>query len=126
MIFGIGTDIVSHARIEALHARYGARFAQRILSAQEMTEYHANAHPARLLMKRFAAKEALAKAVGSGLRYPVTMQRISVTHDVLGKPTFAFDAELNAHFMQLGVTRYHLSISDERDAAVAFVILEKD
>ena len=126
MIFGIGTDIVSHARIEALHSRYGARFAQRILSIQELAEYRANTHPVRLLMKRFAAKEALAKAAGSGLRYPVTLQRISVTHDALGKPTFAFDAELDAHFMQLGVTRHHLSISDERDAAVAFVILEKD
>lgn len=126
MIFGIGTDIVSHTRIEALHARYGARFAQRILSPRELVEYRANADPVRLLMKRFAAKEALAKAAGCGLRHPVTLQRIVVTHDALGKPTFAFDVELNAHFMQLGITRHHLSISDERDAAVAFVILEKD
>lgn len=126
MIFGIGTDIVSYQRIEASHARYGARFAERILSPQELPEYRVNIDPVRLLMKRFAAKEALAKAVGSGLRYPVTLQRISVTHDVLGKPSFAFDAELNAHFIQLGVTRHHLSISDERDSAVAFVVLEKD
>ncbi len=126
MIFGIGTDIVAHARIEALHTRYGSRFAQRILSPIEFPEYGAHADPARLLMKRFAAKEALAKAVGSGMRYPVTLQRISVAHDALGKPALEFDDELAAHLKQLGVTRHHLSISDERDAAIAFVVLEKD
>lgn len=126
MILGIGTDIVSYARIEAMHARYGLRFAQRVLSEAELPDYQSSNQPMRLLMKRFAAKEALAKAVGSGLRHPVTMRRIGVTHDALGKPAFAFDAELTAHFMQLGITRHHLSISDERDAAVAFVILEKD
>jgi holo-[acyl-carrier protein] synthase len=125
MIFGIGTDIVAYARIEALHVRYGLRFAQRILSADELAEYRSHVDPVRLLMKRFAAKEALAKAVGSGLRYPVTLQRISVTHDALGKPALAFDAELNAYFKQLGITRHHLSISDERDTAVAFVVVER-
>lgn len=126
MILGIGTDIVAYARIEAVHANYGERFAQRILSQQELTEYRVHAYPARLLMKRFAAKEALAKAIGSGLRYPVSMQKISVAHDAFGKPIFEFDAELAAYLMQLGLTHHHLSISDDHDVAVAFVILEKD
>lgn len=126
MILGIGTDIVAYARIEAVHASYGERFAQRILSKQELTEYHVNTYPVRLLMKRFAAKEALAKAIGSGLRYPVSLQKISVTHDILGKPIFEFDAELAEYLMQLGLTRHHLSISDDHDVAVAFVILEKN
>lgn len=125
MIFGIGTDIVSFTRIEALHERYGERFAQRVLSQEELKEYSGHAHPARLLTKRFAAKEALAKAAGSGLRYPVTMQRISVTHNDFGKPEFLFDALLAEHLRQAGVTHHHLSISDERDVAVAFVVLEK-
>ena len=125
MIFGIGTDIVSYSRIESLHIRYGERFAQRVLSRLELAEFHRTAHPARMLMKRFAAKEALAKAVGSGLRYPVTLQNISVTHDEMGKPSFAFDAELSAHLKQAGVTHHHLSISDDHDMAVAFVVLEK-
>ena len=124
MILGIGTDIVALARIEALHVRYGERFAQRVLSVSEMTEFSVHASPARLLMKRFAAKEALAKAAGSGLRHPVSLLQISVTHDEQGKPAFSFAAELAAHLKQLGVTRHHLSISDERDIAVAFVILE--
>ena len=125
MIFGIGTDVVAFKRIEALHARYGERFAHRVLSLQELLEYSGHAHPARLLTKRFAAKEALAKAVGSGLRYPVTMQRISVIHDTLGKPCFLFDAVLDEHLRLAGVTHHHLSISDDHDVAVAFVILEK-
>lgn len=126
MIFGIGTDIVSHSRIKAMHEHHGERAAQRILSPQELHEYAASADPVRLLMKRFAAKEALSKALGSGLRHPVGLRSISVTHDSSGKPAFAFDAELGAHLEKLGVTRHHLSISDERDVAVAFVVLEKD
>lgn len=124
MILGIGTDIVALARIEVLHQQYGERFARRVLSAGEMEEYVGHSSPARLLMKRFAAKEALAKATGSGMRFPVSLLQISVTHDALGKPVFAFGTELAAHLDKLGVRRHHLSISDERDVAVAFVVLE--
>jgi holo-[acyl-carrier protein] synthase len=124
MIFGIGTDIVAYARIEAMHERYGLRAAQRILSSDEMADYQASSDPARLLMKRFAAKEALAKAAGTGLRHPLVLGSISVVHDALGKPMFNFNAALAEHFRLAGIVRHHLSISDERDAAVAFVILE--
>jgi holo-[acyl-carrier protein] synthase len=89
-----------------------------------MAEYATQAHPARFLSKRFAAKEAFAKATGQGLRHPVSLHRITVSHDKLGKPVFVFDKELEVHLQQLGVVRHHLSISDERDTAVAFVILE--
>lgn len=126
MIFGIGTDIVIVARIEAAIARHGAAFAERILSAQELPEYAAHAHPARFLSKRFAAKEAFAKATGQGLRHPVSLQRISVAHDGLGKPVFRFDEALSAHLEQLGATHHHLSISDEREMVVAFVVLESN
>lgn len=124
MIYGIGTDIVAYSRIQSMHLRHGERAAQRILSTQEMAEYRACRDPARLLMKRFAAKEALAKAAGTGLRHPLALSNISVVHDTLGKPAFAFDPELMAHFTSMGITRHHLSISDERDSAVAFVVLE--
>ncbi len=124
MILGIGTDIVNVARIEEACARHGAAFAARILSAQELAEYGTQVHSARFLSKRFAAKEALAKATGHGLRAPVSLQRITVSHDELGKPVFLFDAELSAYLSRLGVVAHHLSLSDERDTAVAFVILE--
>lgn len=126
MIRGIGTDIVSYARIKAMHDRHGERVAEHILSEAEMADYASVRDPARLLMKRFAAKEALAKAVGSGLRPPVSLSRISVTHDELGKPVLVFDEKLAAHLAGMGITRHHLSISDEKDMAVAFVVLEQD
>lgn len=124
MILGIGTDIVAYARIEALYEKYGENFAKRVLSASEMSELATHANPARLLMKRFAAKEALAKATGSGMRFPVSLLQISIAHDTMGKPIFEFGDELLAYMNKLGVSRHHLSISDERDVAVAFVILE--
>ncbi|MEK7810499.1 MAG: holo-ACP synthase [Pseudomonadota bacterium] len=125
MIFGIGTDIVTVARIEAAMLRHGDSFAQRILSPQEYAELAVNTHPARFIAKRFAAKEAFAKATGQGLRHPLSLRRIAVSHDELGKPVFVFDAELSAHLEQLGIGHHHLSISDERDTALAFVILER-
>ncbi|OGS96967.1 MAG: holo-ACP synthase [Gallionellales bacterium RIFCSPLOWO2_02_FULL_57_47] len=126
MIFGIGTDIVEYARIEALWARYGEHFAERVLSARELAEHRSNSNMPRLLAKRFAAKEAFAKAVGSGMRHPVSLRRISVTHDGLGKPVLQFDEVLRTHLAQLGINGHHLSISDERDMIVAFVVLESN
>lgn len=126
MIFGIGTDIVEYARIERMHARYGDRFAERVLSRHELSDYQASSDAARFLAKRFAAKEAFAKAVGSGLREPVSLRRISVTHDGLGKPVLQFDEALRSHLAQLGISGHHLSVSDERNMVVAFVVLESN
>jgi len=124
MIVGIGTDIISVARIEAAVQRHGDAFSKRILSTHEHLELSSQAHPARFLAKRFAAKEAFAKATGQGLRHPVSLQRITVSHDALGKPIFVFDESLADHMAKLGIARHHLSLSDEKDTAVAFVILE--
>ncbi len=125
MIFGIGTDIVEYARIETLYVRHGARFARRVLSDAELAELEMHPQPARFLAKRFAAKEAFSKAVGSGLRHPVTMPRITVSHDELGKPVLQFDALLRQYLSLAGVRAHHLSISDERSMMVAFVVLER-
>lgn len=124
MIYGIGTDIVEYVRIEKMFKRYGGRFAQRILHEFELLELRGHAAPARFLAKRFAAKEAFAKAVGSGLRYPVSLRRIAVTHDGLGKPVLYFDETLRGYLAQLGINGHHLSVSDEREMVVAFVVLE--
>jgi len=126
MIFGIGTDIVSYRRIRELCEKYGLRFAQRLLGEAEMQGYLTSMDPARYLMKRFAAKEAFAKAMGTGLRGNVALRRIHIEHDKLGKPLLVFDAALAKDMERMGVTRHHLSISDEKDAAVAFVVLETD
>jgi len=126
MIFGIGTDIVEYARIKKMWQRYGQRFGARLLSAAELPELGLHTDPARLLAKRFAAKEAFSKAIGSGMRHPVNFCRVSVTHDGLGKPVLQFDETLRAYLAQLGVNGHHVSISDERDMIVAFVVLESN
>ena len=125
MIYGIGTDIVTYKRIEEMHVRYGDKFAKRILSEIELDEYFQHAQQARMLMKRFAAKEAFAKAIGTGLRHPVSLRTISIVHDVLGKPELRFSEHLIDFIHVCGVKHWHLSISDEHEHAVAFVVLEK-
>jgi len=124
VIYGIGTDIVDCARFERMHTRYGMRLAERMLNEHEMPEYRAQSDCARFIAKRFAAKEAFAKAIGSGLREPVSLRRISIGHDSLGKPALRFDEILRRHIAQLGIAGHHLSISDEQNIVVAFVVLE--
>lgn len=124
MIYGIGTDILAVARIARLQQRYGAALARRVLSAQELA-YSAGSHDlTRLIAKRFAAKEAFAKAVGTGVREPVSLRHISVVHDELGRPEFACAPELQMWLRQRGIARVHLSISDEQDYICAFAIAE--
>jgi holo-[acyl-carrier protein] synthase len=124
MIHGIGTDIVAVARMAEYWQRHGERGLEKLLAPEEREDCRSSRDPARFLAKRFAAKEALGKAFGTGVRAPVLLPEIAVMHDELGKPSFSFSPVLAAHFAERGLTA-HLSISDEQDYAVAFVILEK-
>jgi holo-[acyl-carrier protein] synthase len=124
VIYGIGADIVSTQRIAAVWERHGEAFARRILAPQEWEGFVANTQPARFLAKRFAAKEAFAKALGTGIRAPATWHNIRVAHDELGKPVLDFDPELAELLGRHAIRSHHLSISDEKDMAAAFVILE--
>jgi len=124
MIFGIGTDIVRVERLAEMYARHGERAAEKILADSERQACKDSKTPDRFLAKRFAAKEAFGKALGTGIRAPALLPSIAVTHDAFGKPIFEFAPELDAHLAKLGLIA-HLSLSDERDCAVAFVILEK-
>jgi len=126
MIHGIGTDLVALARMDGLLARHGERLARRLLTAQELVEYAASETPARFLAKRFAAKEALAKALGTGLRAPVTLGNIGVGHDGLGRPAYLPSPALADWLRARGITRLHLSIADEHDHALAFAIAETE
>ena len=123
MIFGIGTDIVAIARMTDFHSRHGERGMERILAPAELAECRASSRPDRFLAKRFAAKEALAKALGTGIRAPVLMTAIAVSHDAQGKPVFQLASDLAAWLEQRRLVA-HLSISDEHDYAVAFVVVE--
>lgn len=125
MILGVGSDIVSIARVRALHGRYGARLLRHILTEQEHAEWPGAGDPGRWLAKRFAAKEAFSKALGTGLRAPVSLRSIAVTHDTLGKPGLVFGVALQDWLTVQGVTRVHLSLSDEAAYALAFVVTER-
>lgn len=125
MIYGVGTDIVAIARLTALYARHGERSLSRLLAAEEIAFCRKAPDPARYLAKRFAAKEALGKALGTGIRAPVLLSAMAVLNDELGKPYFSFNGELAAYIEERQL-RVHLSISDERDNAVAFVVLEQE
>lgn len=125
MIYGIGTDLVEPSRIARLLEKYGDRFARRLLTEEEWPEYVRSIQPAMFLAKRFAAKEALSKAIGTGMRYPVSLNHIGINHDNLGKPYFSFHPALSTLVRNEGITSHHLSISDELNLACAFVILEK-
>lgn len=123
MIAGIGTDLAQVSRFAVMLEKRGERLLEKLLSPEERADCRHHGQPARFLAKRFAAKEALGKALGTGIRAPVLMPAISVTHDALGKPLFAFSPELEAWMAQQGV-RAHLSLTDEGEYALAFVVLE--
>ncbi len=124
MIFGIGTDIVEVARIEASISQFGDEFAKRILAESELESYFKSQIKPRFLAKRFAAKEAFSKALGTGLRAPCTFQNIAVSHDDLGKPILLLADELQAFLTTKNITQTHISVSDEKNLAAAFVVLE--
>lgn len=124
MIFGIGTDIVYVARIRHDLDRYGDRFAERILTANEMREFQRNANKANFLARRFAAKEAAVKALGTGFSNGVQLHDIEVSHDPQGKPLLAFHGRAREYMEQKHINISHISLADEQDHAVAFVTLE--
>ena len=121
MIFGVGTDIVEVSRMGEGLARHGKRFAKRILAPDEFEVFEEHANPANFLAKRFAAKEALVKALGCGFRDGISMQHIVVKNDLLGKPEVTLHGEAAAKAKSLGVGEIFLSLADERDYAVAYV-----
>ena len=124
MILGTGTDLIDIRRIERALARFGHRFARRVLAEDEYQRFCTHAKPAHYLAKRFAAKEAFSKAMGTGIHFPVNWHNVSVANERSGKPYLKFSEPLAALLAQRGIRRAHLSLSDEIEMACAFVILE--
>ncbi len=124
MIHGIGTDLLDARRIRDGLARFGEHYADRLLAPAEHAGYYASRDPARFLAKCFAAKEAFAKAVGTGLREPVSLRNIAVLRDARGKPLIECTPTLAAWLEARGITAHHVSLSDEGDLVLAYVILE--
>jgi len=125
MIYGIGTDVVEVKRIKEALSKYGVSLAKKILTSQELLTYSKTKGKENFLAKRFAAKEAFAKALGTGMRSPVNFKSIEVIHDSLGKPKIKTVPELTLLIKSFKIKQCHLSISDEKNIAAAFVILEQ-
>ncbi len=128
MIFGIGTDAVEIARIEAALTRHGARFIQRILGPQEQAVHARRAarSPARgvqYLATRFAAKEAISKAIGLGMRQPMHWRAVQIVNAVSGRPEVLADAALERFLRERGL-RLHVSVSDLEHLAFAYAVAE--
>lgn len=124
-IIGIGTDIVSTVRIKSLWERYGLAFAKRILAKSELEDLPKAKDPVGFLAKRYAAKEAVAKALGTGFQpQGFWLTDIAVKNDVLGRPHLSFSEKAQIDIDRCKVQISHLSLSDEREFAIAFVILE--
>lgn len=125
MIVGIGTDLVKLSRIEDSIARFGDKFAQRILSPLEFVAYQRHKAPHLLLAKRFAVKEAAGKALGTGIGQGVSWHDISIEHTESGAPILCLSGRAAEHAAEQGVTLQHVSISDEVGLAMAFVVLSR-
>ncbi len=122
-ILGVGVDIVAVSRIRALHERHPQRFAARILSEPELEEWGQIRDKAAFLARRFAAKEAVAKALGTGLSQGVVFRDITITHDPLGRPGARLSGKAAQRFAAQGPLQVHVSLSDERDHAVAYAMI---
>ena len=128
MIYGIGTDVCDIRRIAATFARRGERFAERVLGPHEIDVFRARCakHEARgvaYLATRFAAKEAFSKAIGLGMRMPMTWRDCEVVKAVSGQPQIRLHGALENWFAARGLVA-HVSVSDESDIATAFVVVE--
>lgn len=124
MIVGIGTDIVQVSRVKRVLERHEGRFAERILHANEMVIYQQHSHPLAYFAKRYAAKEALSKALGTGIAKGVNFNEIETHLDENGRPHLRLHGTTLEKAEQLGVKNLFISLSDEQDYAVANVILE--
>lgn len=123
MIVGIGTDLVHIPRMQILLDKYDEKIAQRILSDSEFLDFQQTPRPAAFLAKRFAAKEATAKAFGTGFRDGLSLRDISVSNNTHGKPELNFYKQGQSLVEELNIGRCFLSLSDESEYATAYVIL---
>ena len=124
MIVGIGTDIVSIERIAGVLERHGERFVNRVLTPPERARFQRTKLKASHLAKRWAAKEAFSKAIGTGIHAPFTWQSVTVTRDPKGAPGIEPSPEMASYLSSRGVRRSLLSLTDDAGVAMAFVVLE--
>lgn len=123
MIFGIGTDLLDSQRIAKALART-PRLPERILTPAELQQYQQSKRQVNFLAKRFAAKEAAVKALGTGIGRGISWQHFEISYDDLGRPLMTLNGNARQLAEAHGIQRFHLSYTDEGDHIVAFVIAE--
>jgi holo-[acyl-carrier protein] synthase len=123
MIFGVGTDILEVRRIEESYRRFGERFAERLLMPEELALYPKARNRVRFLAMRFAAKEAVVKAIGTGFAHGMWIRDAGVVPNRLGRPDIIFSARGRALCDELGIGEGHLTLSDEAGLVVAVAVL---
>lgn len=126
MIYGIGTDIVSIERVQEILKKNRDGFINRVLTEHERALFTNKADSAAFCAKRFAAKEAFSKALGTGIGRVVSFQDLTVRNNENGKPYFMPSEKLRLYLQEKGIRQGHLSISDESSNALAFVVLETE
>ena len=126
MIFGIGTDILRVERVESAYDRFGEHFVQRILMAEEIELFRNNKNPVRFLAMRFAAKEAIVKAMGTGFAHGMYLRDSGVKPNALGRPDIIFSERGHTKCRELGVAGGHLTLTDEAGLVVAVAVLERE
>lgn len=124
MIVGIGVDIAETARIEVMAQKFGERFARRILTDDELLEFERRNRSSSFLATRFAAKEAAAKAAGTGIGGELGFHSIQIEHDDNGRPILRFLDSAQALVKRLRINNALISLSDEKNYVVAMVVLE--
>ena len=125
MIYGIGTDIVELSRIKKTYMRFGEKFTNRLLMPEEQSMYLQSRNPIRFLAMRFAAKEAIVKAMGTGFSNGIWIRDTGIINDKLGKPLVIFSSRGQAVCEKLGIGESHISLSDEAGLILAFSIMMK-
>ncbi|MFZ9963426.1 MAG: holo-ACP synthase [Burkholderiales bacterium] len=124
MIFGIGVDVLDITRIEKLLAKYESRFIDHLLTALEKEQYADTNRGVHYLATRFSGKEAISKALGTGLRKPMTLHAVSILNDLVGKPELVFDKTLDKFLRSREVNRIHISFSHEGSLLTSFAVAE--
>jgi holo-[acyl-carrier protein] synthase len=123
VIFGIGTDVVRLDRVEATLARFGEHFVQRLLLPVELEQFRRQRRKARFLAMRFAGKEAVVKAMGTGFGNGMWIRDVGIVADPLGKPEIVYSERGQALCARMGIGEGHVSLTDEAGLVVAFAVL---